>query len=51
VALEEFVAFVVVGRSALRERLNVGELKCLPPPAGTTKPFVAVMLVSLAAAE
>ncbi len=33
------------------ERPGVGEAKCLPPPAGTTKPFVAVMLRSFPAAE
>src|SRR5438034_9908494 len=29
-----------------KERSGVGESKCFPPPAGTTKPFVAVMLLS-----
>ena len=29
-----------------KERPGVGELKCFPPPAGTTKPFAAVMSVS-----
>src|SRR5438094_1500205 len=29
-----------------KERAGVGESKCFPPPAGTTKPFVAVMLLS-----
>jgi hypothetical protein len=29
-----------------KERPGVGESKCFPPPAGTTNPFVAVILVS-----
>jgi hypothetical protein len=33
------------------ERPGVGEAKCFPPPAGTTKPFAAVMLASFPVAE
>ena len=33
------------------ERPGVGEAKCFPPPAGTTKPFAAIMLASFPVAE